>query len=100
MLTQPPKSRRETLRDQIVDDVRAAIREELAGAERPPTEEHCGDIEAEILAYTTRILAAVSIGEMQSQGALLAHIASARAETNRLIRQRPPRSGGTKVKTI
>ena len=84
-----PKSRREILSEEIVEDVRSAIREELGGAERPLTEEDCAAIEAEKMTHTTHILGALSTGEMQSEGALLAHISNARFEASRLIRQRP-----------
>jgi hypothetical protein len=49
-------------------------------------------IEETVLAHTRLVVDALGYEEMQSEGALLSHIANARVETNRLIRDRRPPS--------
>jgi hypothetical protein len=82
------KSRREILTDDIRDQIRRAVREELADAVQPLAKEDCEAIETEILLHTNLVLDAASTSELASEGAKLSHILNVRADTSRLIRQR------------
>ena len=84
---QRPLSRRELMTVDIVEQVRAAVQEELYDAPKLTKDDRAA-IEDELLCYTTLILDALSSEEMGSERALTAHIANARFEANRLIRSR------------
>jgi hypothetical protein len=56
----------------------------------PCNPEQLEAIEDIVLAHTRLVMGALSFDEMQSEGALLGHIANVRLETNRLIAQRRP----------
>src|SRR5580704_13287691 len=77
--------RRKEMTDDIIQQVRDAVREELADAAVAFRREELDDIEESLLAHTRLVMDALSSDEMQSEGALLGHIANARLETNRLI---------------
>lgn len=96
MNTQPTKNRRELLRDDITDQVRRAVREETADA-ASLREEDRSSIEDEVLSHTTVVLSAVTLEEMQSEGALCRHVANARCEANRLMRKRRTRPDGNNL---
>jgi hypothetical protein len=82
---------REQLTADVIDRVRQAIQEELAGAPQAINADDQEEINRTILDHTRRVVEALSIDEMGSEGALLSHIANARTETNRRIREhRPP----------
>jgi hypothetical protein len=84
--------RRKEMTDDIIERVREAVREELADAPEAFRREELESIEENVLAHTHLVMDALSFDEMQSEGALLSHIANARLETNRLIRERRPPS--------
>lgn len=84
------QSRRKEITDDIIEQVRDAVREELADAPASFTREQLEEIEESVLAHSRLIMDALSFDEMQSGGALLSHIANARYETNRLMRERRP----------
>ena len=88
-MNNPPqrKTRRETFTEDITEQVRNAIREELDSVSSLTKDDRAA-IENEILSHTSRVLGALSSAEMQSDGALMSHIGSARYEANRLIRDR------------
>jgi hypothetical protein len=87
--------RRKEITDDIVQRVREAVREELADAPESFRREELENIEENVLAHTQQVVDALSIEEMGSEGALLSHVANARWETTRLIRERrPPSSAG------
>ena len=83
-------SRRKEFTDDIIEHVRGAVREELADAAETLRPEDVEFIEDSVMAHTRLVVDALSFGEMQSEGARLSHIANARYETNRLIRERRP----------
>jgi hypothetical protein len=87
------KSRREMLAEGICDQISRAVREELVDAPSSLAIENHTAIEDEILSHTKLVMDALSSAEMTSEGALLSHIANARFETNRLIRERLRDSG-------
>jgi hypothetical protein len=82
--------RRKEMTDDIIQQVRDAVREELADAAVAFRREELDNIEESLLAHTRLVVDALGYEEMQSEGALLSHIANARLETNRLIGQRRP----------
>ena len=88
-MTQTSHADRQRHRDQLTADilqqVRNAVQDELAGAPESITLDELGQIEQTVMAHTQHVVDALSIDEMQSEGALLSHIASARTDTNRLI---------------
>jgi hypothetical protein len=101
-MTQSPHSdrqrRRKEMTDDIIQRVRDAVQEKLADAPDPFRSDDLDAIEDTVLAHTRQVVDALSIEEMGSEGALLSHIANARWETQRLMRERPPTGGP--VKTI
>jgi hypothetical protein len=82
------KTRRELLTEDIRDQIRRAIREELADAATPLTKEDCEAIKSEILCHSDLVLDAASTAELSSDGALVSHILNVRVDAGRLIRQR------------
>lgn len=68
------------------------MREELADAPETSRQEELESIEETVLAHTRLVMGALSFDEMQSEGALLSHIANARHDTNRLMPERRPPS--------
>jgi len=83
--TDRQRQRRQEVTDDIIDRVRDAIREEFADAPDSFRREELDNIEESLLAHTRLVMDTLSFEEMQSEGALLSHIANARYETNRLI---------------
>jgi S-adenosylmethionine:diacylglycerol 3-amino-3-carboxypropyl transferase len=79
---------RQELTDDIIEQVREAVREEMADAPESFSPETLEGIEDSVLAQTQLVVDALSFEEMQSEGGLLSHLANARVETNRLIRDR------------
>ena len=79
---------RQELTDDIIEQVREAVREELADAPATLRPVDLEAIEDSVLAQTQLVVDALSFEEMQSEGGLLSHLANARVETNRLIRDR------------
>jgi hypothetical protein len=80
--------RREDLTAAILSDVEIVVRQELADS---PTSICAADrqaIESEIIDHTRGLLEALSPEEMANQGALILHLANARTEAQRLIRDR------------
>jgi hypothetical protein len=97
----PPdhQRRRQEMTDDIIERVREAVREELTDAAAGFSGEQLEAIENEIMAHTQRVVDALGFDEMQSEGALFSHIADARCDTGRLMRERrtPDKTGaGTK----
>lgn len=97
MFQQPSHADRQRQREnrnaEIIDKVRRIVREEMSDSPSIPT----GDaemIETEIVNYTSLIVDALSTEEMQSEGALVNHIANTRCDIQRLIRNRRPRTAG------
>ena len=87
--TSPDRQRRrQEMTDDIVQRVREAVREELTDATAGFSRKQLEEIESEIMAHTQQVVDAISFDEMGSQGALLSHIANARWDTNRLMRER------------
>jgi len=84
---------REQLTEEILQQVQDAIREELDDAPESVSRQDREAIEETVLAHTRHIVEALSFDEMQSEGALLSHIANARFDTYRLVRERRPQSG-------
>jgi hypothetical protein len=84
---------RKEMTDDITQQVRDAVLEELADTPESLRREELENIEDTVLAHTRLVVDALGYEEMQSEGALLSHIANARVETNRLIRDRRPPSG-------
>jgi hypothetical protein len=82
--------RRQEVTDDIVERVRNAVQEELANAPKSLEREDLESIEEHVLDHTRLVVDALSFEEMQSEGALLSHIANARCDTNRLMRERRP----------
>ncbi|MGD1095524.1 MAG: hypothetical protein ABSB35_26455 [Bryobacteraceae bacterium] len=90
------KRRREEMTADIEQQVRNAVQDELAGA---PLSFDCDElerIEESVMSHTQHVLGALSFEEMQSEGALLSHIANARLDTTRRINERRPSSGSMK----
>ena len=79
---------RKQMSDDIVLRVREAIREELAGAPKTVPATELEKIEQTILDHTQQVVQALNTEEMQSERALLNHIANARWEAQRSIRER------------
>jgi hypothetical protein len=100
-MTQSPHSdrqrRRKEMTDDIIQRVRDAIHEELAGAPQNFNVSELEEIDRTILGHTQQVVDALSTEEMRSEGALLSHIANARTETNRRIRERRPTDGPAKT---
>ena len=88
----PPdrQRRRKETADDIIQQVREAIQEELADAPESFGPEDLESIEETILTHTRLIMDALSFNEMQSECALLSHLADARLETIRLMRDLHP----------
>jgi hypothetical protein len=84
--------RRKEMTEDIIEQVRVAVGEELSDASGFSREALEG-IEETVLAHTRLVVDALGFEEMQSEGAKLSHIANARWETQRLIRERRPPSG-------
>jgi len=79
-------------RDQLEDDIVQQVENEIQEAlllHAPTTwaDERLDAIEEEVLDHTRLVLDALSTDELQSAGALIAHIAQAVADTKRLIHQ-------------
>lgn len=81
---------REQLTAAVLQQVRDAIQEELAYAPASFSPEELEAIEDALMSNTLQIVDALSIEEMHSTGALVSHIANARQETSRMIRDRRP----------
>jgi hypothetical protein len=100
-MAQSPHNDRQQHRKEMIDDiiqrVREAIQEELAFAPKPFRREELESIEESVLGHTRLVVDALSIDEMGSEGALLSHIANARWETQRLMRDRRPTVGHAKT---
>ena len=79
--------RRKEMTDDIIQRVRDAVQEELAGAPQAINADDQEEIDQAILRHTQQVVDALSFDEMQSEGALLSHIADARCETRRLLRE-------------
>lgn len=88
-ITDGQRRRNETT-DDIIQQVRDAVRDELADAPESFRREGLEAIEETVLAHTHLVVAALGFEELQSEGSLLSHIANARVETNSLIRERRP----------
>jgi hypothetical protein len=84
------QQRREQMTTDIIQQVRNAVQEELAGAPESFSFDELEQIEQMVLSHTQQVVDALSVDEMGSEGALLAHIANARTDANRLIRDRQP----------
>lgn len=82
------QQRREQMTEDIVQQVRHAVQEELTGAPSSFTFEELERIEECVMSHTHRVVNALSFEEMQSEGALLSHIAQARLDTNRKLNGR------------
>jgi hypothetical protein len=82
------QNRREAVTADIIERVRSAIRDELLFAPASLTDKDRESIEDEILTHSRMVVDALSTDEMKSEGALLSHIAKARWDTNRLIRNK------------
>jgi hypothetical protein len=80
------QSRRDTLTAGIIEQVRNAIQEELAFAPQSLTDQSREEIENEVLTHSRMVVDALSTEEMTSEGALLSHIANARCDTVRYMR--------------
>ncbi len=78
---------REQLTADILQQVRSAIQDELADAPESFSFEESEVVEQTVMSHTQLVVAALGISEMQNEGALLAHIANARADASRLIRE-------------
>jgi hypothetical protein len=91
MKTNSPQSDRQGQREQLTADiigrVALAIQEECTAAPRPFSASEFEEIERPILDHTRQVLEALSFNELQSEGALLTHIANARWEVGGLIRE-------------
>jgi hypothetical protein len=74
--------------DDIIQRVLEAVREELTDATAGFSRKQLEEIESEIMAHTQQVVDALGFDEMQSAGAMLSHIANARCDTGRLIRER------------
>ncbi len=94
------QSRRDTLTADIIEQVRNAIHEELLFAPQSLTDDGREAIEDDILTQSRIVVDALSTEEMTSEGALLSHIANARWDTTRLIRDWRPPDGSGDVATI
>jgi hypothetical protein len=71
----------------ILQQVRNAVQDELADAPESFGFEELESIEEIVLSDSQHIVEALSVQEMQSERALVAHIARARTSANRLIRE-------------
>ena len=80
--------------DDIIQQVREAVRDELTDAPECFSREQLEEIENEIMSHTQQVVDALGFDELQSQGALLSHIANARWDTGRLMRERREPDGG------
>jgi hypothetical protein len=100
-MTQSPHNdrqrRRKEMSDDIIERVRNAVHEELDDAPESLRSEELENIEGSVLGHTRLVVDALSIEEMGSEGALLSHIANARWETQRLMRDRRPTVGPAKT---
>ena len=79
---------RGSLREHIIEDVEQVIAEELADSPVALTDKAKQSIKDEVINYTTRILEALSVREMRSEGAQALHLYNMRSEVKRLIRER------------
>jgi arabinogalactan endo-1,4-beta-galactosidase len=78
---------REEIESDIIDQVRNEIEDALLqNAPNSWSDERCEAVEEHVLDHTRLVLAALSTKEIQSAGALQAHIVQAIAETKRIIR--------------
>lgn len=86
----PPdrQRRRQEMTDDIIERVREAVQEELTDATAGFSREQLEEIEKEIMSHTQQVVDALGFDEMQSEGALLSHIANARWDTGRLLWER------------
>jgi hypothetical protein len=96
----PPdrQRRRQEVTNDIIERVREAVQEELAEAPGSFSREQLEAIENEIMSHTQQVVDALGFAEMQSEGALFSHIADARCDTGRLLRERRGSSGGEGTK--
>jgi hypothetical protein len=93
--------RRKELTEDIIEQVRAAVWEELAEAPDSFSREALDGIEETVMAHTRLVVDALGFQEMESEGARLSHIAAARWETQRLVRERrPPGGAGAGVHSL
>lgn len=88
------RQRKEMTAD-ILERVQGAVREELDGAPQAINAKDQEEIERMILNHTQLVVDALSTEEMGSEGALLSHIANARTDTNRQIRELRPPTGAS-----
>ena len=91
-MTQKPQTerlrRRKEMTDDIIQQVRNAVQDEVAGAPESISFDELERIEQNVMSHTQLVVDALGYEEMQSEGALLTHIANARSETNKLLRDR------------
>jgi len=80
--------RRQEMTEDIIQRVREAVGEELADATAGFSREQLEEIEKEIMSHTKLVVDALGFDEMGSERALFAHIADARWDTGRLLRER------------
>jgi hypothetical protein len=98
--TSPDRQRlRQEMTDDIIQRVLEAVREELTDATAGFSREQLEEIEEDIMSHTQQVVDALGFDEMGSERALFAHIADARWDTARLIRERwmPKDAGSQKV---
>ena len=85
--------RRQQTTADIIQQVRNAVQDELAGAPASLGLEELEGIEESVIANTQRVVDGLSTEAMESEAALPLHIANARLETNRRVNERQPSSG-------
>lgn len=98
----PPADRqriRKELTEDIIEQVRDAIWDELADAPVCLSREDLDAIEEAVMSHTRLVVESLGFEEMKSECARLSHVANARSEAERLIRERrPPTGAGAAVK--
>jgi hypothetical protein len=96
--TRGRERRRQQTTADIIQQVRNAVQDELAGAPASFGLEELEGIEESVITNTQRVVAGLSIEAMESEAALSLHVANARLETNHRINERRPSSGGCVMK--
>jgi hypothetical protein len=91
------RRRQQTTAD-IIQQVRNAVQDELAGAPASFDLEELDRIEESVISETQRVIDTLSLEEMEYEAALAFQIAKARLGTNRQINERRPSNGGCVMK--
>lgn len=92
--------RHEQMACDIIQQIRNAVQDELAGAPASFAFEELERIEESVISETRRVIDELSFEEMQSEAALAFHIANARFDTNRRVNKAWPSAGASVLMKI